>query len=76
MAEDWLSPLNRIIWMAAFRKKEQTVTLRDGRKFVIDYDRRPGEVFVKPAKGSGDLVPRGFFNLKKVTENVWLAESN
>ena len=72
--EDWLSPMNRMVWMKAFKAKETTVTLRDGRKFIIDYDKRPGQIFVKPA--SGTYVPRGYFDEKKVTNHLWVLETS
>lgn len=69
--EDWLSPMNRIIWIKAFRAKDTEVTLRDGRKFIMDYGKKPGVVFVK---AKDERVPRGSFELEKVTHNSWLTE--
>lgn len=80
-AEDWLSPLNRIDWYRAFKARDRIVTLRDGRRFEIDYDhmemiKSTGEkrklVHVRPADGR--LSPRGFFDLKEVTSKQWITE--
>jgi len=73
--EDWLNPMNKILWIKAFRSKSPTVTLRDGRKFTIKYARRNNIdiVEVRPVDG---LVPMGFFELKKVTDNSWLSDGN
>ena len=82
--EDWMTPLNKIIWMRAFKAKATEVTLRDGRKFIINYDVEPlllkttGEkrvlCHVKPADGS--LAPRGYIDLKEATHNEWLKVPN
>lgn len=76
--ENWLSPLNKIIWMQAFRKRTERVTLRDGREFIVTYGNESffqNEVteyaFVVPVKG---LVPRGYFRMNKVTDESWLME--
>lgn len=39
--ENWMSPLNKIIWLRAFKKRQEFVTIRDGRKFICDYDVPP-----------------------------------
>lgn len=82
--EDWMSPLNKVIWMRAFRKKETEVTLRDGRKFEINYDVRPlvypttGETFelVHVQPSDGKFAPSGYFRLKVVTDPDWVKEDN
>ena len=82
--EDWMSPLNKVIWMRAFRKKQTEVTLRDGRKFEINYNVRPlvfastGEKFdlvhVQPADGT--FAPCGYFRLKEVTDPRWVSRDD
>ena len=39
--ENWMSPLNKIIWYRAFKKRQRYVTIRDGRKFIVEYDNVP-----------------------------------
>jgi hypothetical protein len=73
--EDWLSPMNRLLWQKAFKSKVATVTLRDGRKFNLDYEKKNGFVSVTLADKSS-YVPRGTFDLKKVTHSSWLSETN
>lgn len=72
--EDWLSPMNKLIWIKAFKAKQTQVTVRDGRKFTIQYKKRNNVdiVFIRPVVGS---VPMGFFELRKVTEPSWLEEN-
>ena len=69
----WMSPINKLIWMKAFIGKQPEVTLNDGRKFIVDYDRIPGKVWVTPKK-KHDFVPCGWFDYKKVTDKGWLDE--
>jgi hypothetical protein len=78
MTEDWLSPLNRILIQRAVRNKQSSVTLRDGRKFDLDYDKRKSEnmVQIKPHKQAGTFVPMGFFDIKRLTDSSWLSEAN
>ena len=69
--------------MQAFKARKTEVTIRDGRKFVCDYDVRPfvlkttGEVrkvvHVQPA--NGEFAPSGFFNLKEVTSPDWVKQN-
>jgi hypothetical protein len=75
IVEDWLNPMNKLIWIKAFKAKSPTVTLRDGRKFTIKYKQRKGVdiVEVRPVEG---MVPLGFFELKQVTDNSWLDDTN
>lgn len=70
-SEDWLSPMNKLIWIKAFKAKAKSVTLRDGRKFKIEYKQRNETdiVVVNPVKGR---IPMGSFELKSVTESTWL----
>jgi hypothetical protein len=73
--EDWLSPMNKLIWIKAFKAKATTVTLRDGRKFRAWYTQRDNVpiVEVHPMEGR---VPMGYFELKKVTDHSWLSDGN
>ena len=36
--DNWMSPLNKVIWYKAFKARATRVTIRDGRKFILDYD--------------------------------------
>ena len=71
--EDWMSPLNKIIWLKAFRAKQTEVTIRDGRRFRLDYDRIPGKVWV--SFDGAAFHPCGWFDLKKVTNQLWLQDT-
>lgn len=72
--EDWLNPMNKLIWIKAFRAKQTTVAIRDGRKFTVRYFDRKGvpTIHVKPVDG---FVPMGYFEYKKVTHNSWLSDN-
>lgn len=70
--EDWMSPLNRIIWLNAFRRRATEVTLRDGRKFSVDYTQKPGKAWVDIIGGS--THPCGWFDLERVTNELFLSE--
>jgi hypothetical protein len=70
--EDWMSPLNKIIWLNAFRAKKKSVMLRDGRRFTIDYDQIPGKAWVDGT--NGEVCPCGWFDLKRVTNDLFLSE--
>ena len=74
--EDWLSPLNKMIIQKAVKAKETSVTIRDGRKFTLDYEKRGSEglVLIKPHKHSGSFVPMGYFDIKKISHLSWLSE--
>lgn len=72
--EDWMSPLNKIIWLNAFRKRNTRVRLRDGRVFSVDYDQIPGKAWVDGQPHSGEVCPCGWFDLKRVTDDQFLVE--
>ena len=72
--EDWMSPLNKIIWLNAFRTKKTSVMLRDGRRFTINYDQIPGKAWVDGQPHSGEVCPCGWFDLKRVTDDQFLTE--
>lgn len=69
MKTPWMDPINKIKFFTAFKTKAATVTLRDGRIFTCDYEHTPGQVLVKPEK---ELVPMGYFDLKKCSDPIWL----
>ena len=75
MAEDWLSPMNKLIWMKAFKARSNHATLRDGRKFKIKYKHRNKTEIaqVSPVQG---LVPMGSFELRSVTDSSWLDDES
>lgn len=70
--EDWMSPLNRIIWLNAFRQKKKIVRLRDGRRFSIDYDQIPGKAWVDCIDDFA--CPCGWFDMGRVTNDLFLSE--
>lgn len=72
--EDWLSPMNKLIWFEAFTKRLTHVKLRDGRKFTITYKHTPDYEVAKVAPMVG-YIPRGTFELKIVTNLLWLTEN-
>jgi hypothetical protein len=80
--ENWLSPMNRIRWIRAFRTRAMRVTLRDGRRFSIRYTSQnigvSGEsvkvAVVSPADGS--FFPSGNFRLSKVVNRDWVTEAS
>jgi hypothetical protein len=76
-SRDWQNPLNKMIWQRAWKLKQATVTLRDGREFTCDYETRPGHVYVQPvdtiAQGArSNLVPCGWFDLDTVLRKEWV----
>lgn len=79
MDEDWLSPMNKLIWIRAFKNKEREVTLRDGRQFKISYSMEsffsaePAQEYAwVECKKEG--APRGWFRMSKVTSSEWVNE--
>ena len=70
VVQRWMSPLNKIRWNAAIKAKKTSVTLDDGREFTIIYDKRPGEVWVKPADGS--FGPCGWLSIERVKRSEWI----
>ena len=79
--ENWLSPPNRIIWLKAFKAKAKEVEIRDGRKFSIKYfenstifgKEKADYVKVTPKTG---FAPMAYFNMSKVTDTLWLTETD
>ena len=71
--EDWMSPLNKIIWHRAFKARKTQVRLRDGRRFSIDYDQIPGKAWVTIV--GGPTHPCGWFDLARVTHDQFLYEA-
>jgi hypothetical protein len=73
--ENWLSPLNKMIWVKAFQNRATEMTIRDGRKFTIKYStqRLYGEpadmAWVRSEQFDG---PCGWFPVKKVLDPIWL----
>ena len=82
--ENWMSPLNRVLFMQAFRKKATKVTIRDGREFTIRYDVRPLHYKVTDETRplacveviGPEEVPFGFFDLTVVTNAQWVSDGN
>jgi hypothetical protein len=67
----WMNPLNKLIWIEAFRKKRTLVTLPGGMVFKCDYKKKPGLVWVCPAN-TKIPVPCGWFDLDVVTKESWI----
>jgi hypothetical protein len=74
--ENWMSPLNRIIWLNSFRKRMTRVVLRDGRRFSVDYDQIPGKAYVNIMPNQGETIPCGWFELSRVTSDQFLYEQD
>jgi hypothetical protein len=68
--DNWMNPLNRIVWFKAFKAKQQEVQISDGRQFRVDYSRQPGKIWIEPIGSS--LVPCGWFDAKRVSDKTWL----
>jgi hypothetical protein len=77
MADGWMSPPNKLIWQAAFKRRATHVTLNNGDNFLLKYVTRkfysssPAEecVHVKAIRFDG---PMGWFRLSEVCEEKWL----
>lgn len=71
--ESWMSPLNRIRWIRAFRERKRSCQIRDGRKFTIRYIkwRKRDYALVQPVRG---YVPMGIYDLERVTDKIWVTE--
>jgi hypothetical protein len=68
---EWLNPLNRMIWQRTIKARKTEMTLRNGKKFKLDYKTgaKRGEVWVSPEKG---FAPAGWFVIDKVLANDWV----
>lgn len=64
----WMNPLNKIRWHRAVKRRANTVTLEDGRKFTLDYYKRKGSVWVAPT--NGDFVPCGWLSIELVEDKA------
>lgn len=78
--ENWLSPMNRVILLKAFRKRNTSVILRDGRRFTMEYSTKSSfddefvdVVWVAPEIG---FAPCGWFRMDRVTDRLWITESS
>lgn len=75
--ESWLSPMNKAIWIKAFRNKEKSATIRDGRKFTIRYStkthfgQKKEMALVTPTSG---FAPSGWFELARVVDQLWMTQ--
>jgi hypothetical protein len=80
--ESAFTPLNKVLWMKAFRHRAKRVELRDGREFKLRYgNRRFGNrseatdyVWFEPA--SEEFAPCGYLRMEIVTAKSWLTESD
>lgn len=73
--QNWLNPMNKIRFQAAFRKKAPQVTLLNGQKFSLDYTDTKVSVHPIPTPDyPSQFIPMGTFDLKKVRDALWLAE--
>jgi hypothetical protein len=71
--ENWMSPLNRIIWLNAFKARQTNVIVRDGRRFTLDYTQRSGHVWVSIEPP--DHHPCGWFDLENMVDELFLTEN-
>lgn len=70
---NWQDPLNQILFKNAFKAQATEVTLRDGRKFSIEYETRKGELMayvkiIKQQYADSSVAPAGWFNVKNYTK--------
>ena len=80
--ESAFTPLNKVLWMKAIKRRAAQVTLRDGRKFKLRYgNRRFGKrsestdfCWFEPV--SEEFVPCGYLRMNIVTDKLWLEESD
>ena len=73
MSQDYLNPLNRMKWQAAFKRRTPVTTIGGVRYQLRYYINNEGEacVYFKPAKG---FVPAGHFKLSRVLTEEWLSQ--
>jgi hypothetical protein len=69
---NWMSPLNKVIFYRAFREKRTEVQINDGRRFKVNYDQRPGYAWVEHI--GKEKIPCGWYDLKEVTNKAWLSK--
>jgi hypothetical protein len=67
---NWMSPLNKVIFYRAFREKRAEVQINDGRTFSINYEQRPGYAWVEHI--GKEKIPCGWYDLKVVTNKSWI----
>lgn len=72
--ENWLSPMNKVLLIKAFRERAEQIKLRDGRVFTMRYDGEGDEARVF-LKARDSTAPCGWFILKTVTDSYWITES-
>jgi hypothetical protein len=68
---NWPSPLEKLRWTEAFRRRDKFVHGDDGRKFSCRYDKE--SVFVKPVLG---YTPMGWLPYDLVFSEAWLHENS
>lgn len=66
---DWLNPMNRIVFHNAVKNRTKRVRLGDGRVFLLDYKLKPGHVRIQV---DGHFAPMGWFELSKVEQPEWI----
>jgi len=69
---NWMNPLNKILFKAAIKGKQDRVKIRDGREFVLQYrqiydkieQKKIEKVWIKPAQ-KNQFAPCGWFSVQK-----------
>jgi hypothetical protein len=79
---NWTDPLNRLIWQQAFKTRAKSMTLRDGKKYTIEYEsgiNLDGEKVTKAWVQIDGWVgngPCGWFTVEKVLSPEWVRSNN
>jgi hypothetical protein len=74
---NWTDPLNRLIWQKAFRERANSMILRDGKKYTIEYEPgmdRDGKKITRAwvKIGDGTIAPCGWFTVETVLRPEWV----
>lgn len=73
--ENWLNPLNKLLFVKAFKNKANTCIIRDGRTFKLSYEQKTmyGELkdVVHITSISG---PSALFLMERVLDETWLGQ--
>lgn len=80
VADDWLDPINRLIFREAVDRRLPTLRLRDGRTFTLTYGTKTSRLLTEPVEivtmvplKPKTLVPRGTFPVNEILDPFFLA---
>lgn len=84
---EWLDPLNKLIWQKAFRERATTMTLRNGKKYKIRYEKRNVRSLDDRLNGITEMAwvqldgwvgngPCGWFRVNEVLNPYWISEGS